>query len=1630
MKNFLCCLKIVVLIIIIVFANSSKSFAQASPQIALSTISSQWGLSGYQNYLFTITLSNPPLDTNGNYPQGVELSLYVYYGQTNNMSNPTLIGSNYWGGANTFSSSTFTPNNIPASLNISSAILPMYNNSIASCGFVISDFLGTRCPKDTFWYEVRAKYFSDTNNINSTISWMQNGASTTENISNQVGFNNAPSTKTVTESCDTIMCKNTTLIEKFNFNQATYPFANIDSIQVQFYNLNNINFVSLTAQFNTYYNPSFTIYNFSGSYFNANLAPVTNFVGNASWSVSLKIYTCGQLNAMLIYNKNVQVYSCIPIVYDWLPKVDGDIYRCPTLCDSSSFVLIDFLKTNQNFTSPLVTEIMVSDINYLHKIDFNFIYPSSYTITALNTACNSITGSINGGYLNTMPIYNCGNTAIKIRIKSDSAFYAGSGSIFLYLVPSSNAINLPISDSIFVRTFDTNNAMIGIDTGFINYYNCCAQAASYALVANNSFQHTVGTPGQLKDMACWLSFPAKIHESFITKRYRLKIELPPTWTIDIFSKIGEIGVENILTTVPNNFNMVLYGSTSNYFKSIGLSEIPIHIGAFFDSIIIDSLTYTEACSLDSALLFKYTIRIPYGAAQGNYYINATLDDYSGVACAYNQSAEVTVLPYTQVYASMKAKCSETFYTDQLNVDTSSTNLNYMGEIINLGNTDLKYLSIFNAEPMSATNSNQDLQYANCNNALRGSQFNLNNYGLNATMPVSTFPSWTSSNLYTHTNSAILPAMPCATVSPIGGTNFGAVCNNTLNGVGGLSAGSILINSKGNYLIQPLDRLQFFTKSLTHNGLIGDTSFNNFSYTLTRLDLNLPIGVVISNTCSTKVVIDSLSHCPGCDYMIVSDGCNGKPLIKVKNLSYKFVSKLIFYFTDSCTGFTTVVNFDIPLLLPPDSTITIPYYALPVVPAGCVVTINTTMFSQLFEGTNQFLDSCSSGLPIKYTGIPILQLSDSISPIICHNGTGSIICNASGGVPAYTYSFQGGVFNAISNFFNLQSNVYSVRVQDAKGCMVKNIINLYNPDSLHIRLDSLKNSTCTSLPNGKIYFKIMGGKAPYTSVINPGNISISGNLNYAFLSANNYTLVTTDSLGCTTQLLFTITQPDTLKLSNIATAPTCLLGNNGIICASVTGGYAPYAYSLNNITNSNNCFNNLQCNNYTLIVSDSVGCIDSIHTTLYPIINPVVFANILVQNNLCFGDSMGSILVKCKNGTSITNSNNYIFNIVGAGTPINNAITNADSAKYTNLLVGNYTIVATDANGCSTITTVAVLQPTQLYFNNIIATPPPCLGDSNGTILISVKGGLGKYLSTCVPKYPTATNALLYTRLWPQNYVITISDSLGCTLDTIINIASTTKFSIDTIAITNTKCSNSNFGSLAIFAKGGSGAYKYSIQPSGFVNSTGLFQNLDTGKYLIAVQDSFGCIVDTNLAIIVGSDSLNIDVIVNEKIECDQAITTGNAEIITHLSGTAPYKYAWSFNSNLDSALANNLQVGVYTVTVSDAQLCSQSKSFSIQNLICCSPPQFPNVFSPNNDLINENFGPLNLNKIRIQLLKFEIYDRWGNLVFSTLNLEEKWNGKYFNNQNAELGAYMYLYKYLCKDNNEVNVVKGDVLLMR
>lgn len=224
-----------------------------------------------------------------------------------------------------------------------------------------------------------------------------------------------------------------------------------------------------------------------------------------------------------------------------------------------------------------------------------------------------------------------------------------------------------------------------------------------------------------------------------------------------------------------------------------------------------------------------------------------------------------------------------------------------------------------------------------------------------------------------------------------------------------------------------------------------------------------------------------------------------------------------------------------------------------------------------------------------------------------------------------------------------------------------------------------------------------------------------------------------------------------------------------------------------------------------------------------------------------------------------------------------------------------------------------------------------------------------------------------------------------------------------------------------------GAY-YNWKPAIFLSATNIPDPLvikPTGgvRYIVAVRDTLGCpktVLDTVL--------VNVIQIHADAGPSDTSVVLGQP---LQLNATGGNHFLWSPDRWLTDIHAPN-PVSLpqddirYMVEVSDDNGCKATDTIRVHFYRLAAGLYVPNAFTPNKDGKNDLFGPIELGMKTLDI--FTIYNRWGELIFSTTDMKKGWDGTY-KGRGQDPGTYVWYGEGIDYTGKKVSV-KGTVILVR
>lgn len=434
-------------------------------------------------------------------------------------------------------------------------------------------------------------------------------------------------------------------------------------------------------------------------------------------------------------------------------------------------------------------------------------------------------------------------------------------------------------------------------------------------------------------------------------------------------------------------------------------------------------------------------------------------------------------------------------------------------------------------------------------------------------------------------------------------------------------------------------------------------------------------------------------------------------------------------------------------------------------------------------------------------------------------TGACKLKVTGGTPPYSYLWNNGAVT--DNIINIPSGNYSVTVTDALGCKAVVNASVSQPASaLNGSITSQSNVTIYGGSDGSVTISGAGGTAPYKYSIDGGAFQSSGT--FGSLSAGDHNITLKDASGCLKNLTVKITQPWiplTAKILAQTNVP-CSDGSGGSVTVEGWGGVLPYLYSFEGGEfQSSGTFGSLKAGTYTITVRDVA--LDLYNLTVTIAEPEALSVSVSGEDIHCFGGNTGSVTVSVSGGTG---PYNYSWNSIPVQT----------GQIATGLTAGTYTVVVTDAGGCTASNAVTISQPATDMSISISQVNVICSGGNTGSATATAEGGLAPYTYSW-NTIPVQTKETA-TDLSAGTYSVTVTDSHGCIKTGSVTITEAQPITINS-TVTPTSCPDSKDGSIILTISGGTAPFNV-IWSDGFAGQNR--SGLTPGSYTAVVTDHKNC----------------------------------------------------------------------------------------------------------------------------------------------------------------------------------------------
>ncbi len=559
-------------------------------------------------------------------------------------------------------------------------------------------------------------------------------------------------------------------------------------------------------------------------------------------------------------------------------------------------------------------------------------------------------------------------------------------------------------------------------------------------------------------------------------------------------------------------------------------------------------------------------------------------------------------------------------------------------------------------------------------------------------------------------------------------------------------------------------------------------------------------------------------------------------------------------------------------------------------------------------------------------------------------------------------------------------------------------------------------------------------APSTGALNSYTIS-----NPVASGSGAFTVAVTNSAnGCSTasasQATVQITADAGIPVVTLSANSTSITCANQTPSIAVTTTASPVSYSWSPTTGivpgtettANPSFNTP--GTYSVIVTNTVsGCASSAAQSVVTVTlnnTPPVISSFLTTNGGTITCANPSITVT----PSITPSSNLTYTWTGGA----GLITPANQANATFNAPGTYTLAVTNTvTGCVSVTTNSASTIT-IYQNTVTPTVSAAAASSNSVIgcansTVTFSTSITASGSNLSYNWNTGATTPTISITTAGAYSFTVTDnSNGCSANTQFTVTGNTTppQNVNAGASVNIAC-----GSSTTTLNGTSTSTNVSYSWSG-PGSGSIVSGSNTASPVVGETGTYTLTVTDNITGCQSTSTVNVtQAFVTASFTADP--TTGIAPLTVNFTNTSvgATSYSWNFGDSQTSAQTNPVNVfttGTYTVLLTATSgTCTATATLQVvveDGLTL----EIPNVFTPNNDGINDLFT---IKSTGVKDISLQIFNRWGEKLYEFSGAKAAWDG--LNTQGIKVpdATYFYFVKARGFDDKEIEK-HGTVNLFR
>ncbi|MBN2778744.1 MAG: gliding motility-associated C-terminal domain-containing protein [Bacteroidales bacterium] len=664
------------------------------------------------------------------------------------------------------------------------------------------------------------------------------------------------------------------------------------------------------------------------------------------------------------------------------------------------------------------------------------------------------------------------------------------------------------------------------------------------------------------------------------------------------------------------------------------------------------------------------------------------------------------------------------------------------------------------------------------------------------------------------------------------------------------------------------------------------------------------------------------------------------------------------------------------------------------------TSNTTYYVRARENV------CNTYVTEQVT-VSIHQFNYNLAPeyIICPGGSTSVtITNQnSSDVLSYNWSPTSSILSGATTNSPVVSpssaTTYYVTITNQMGCETNDQV-LVTIDNVMLNSPAVGHNLCFGDCDGTISITA-SGIAPYNFIWSNGETGS----NLENLCANTYSVTVTDNHGCTANSEVVVNHPSLLiaDFENVI-VPQCDGVGYGSATVDASGGTPPYTYHWQ--FGGNQSYNN-QClvGDNVVTITDSHDC-ETVISVYMPPPGTLISAMDSYSMIKCYGNCDGSATVSATLGTLP-----YTYNWSNG----------EHSPTISHLCAGPYTCTVLDADNCVSHQYIYISEPDTLITQAIVVDEILCYGEL-GDVLAQTSGGTQPYSY----EWSQGENTNQLNDVQAGAYFITVTDANECVDVSNVTLIQPPQISMDT-SLFNMLCDNVCNGKIYSQVSGGTPPYYYNWS-NGSVQHYA--DNLCEGDYELILKDANNCTLSESFTII--NEGYVPDL---EAVASSYEVFAGeevNLLAYSNMTGV----FSWNNGHYLNNSFIPNPTAvlddsTLFRVSFRDENNCIATDTvyIKVKEVICGDPYLYvPNAFTPNSDGKNDMFKPYHPINLVTELY-FAVYDRWGNVIYETTDLNSQgWDGT-FNGAKLATDVYVFWLKARCL-NGEVYNHKGNVTLLR